>query len=157
MSMRIKKVKITSDDKVAVSYDQQSKTGSWDEYSFTCSEKARPEFYEALNALAPHVIEMCELPEDYLSRIKVRGVAFSYGGEKQVMGATIIAQMELFYSNTDLNINTPHKASDSYNDQPADENQLLTDECIDALDVLCDEVKLYIQGERAQLRLFGVA
>ena len=67
--MRIKKAKLTAMDKVTIMYEKKSTTGAWDEYSFTCSEKPRPEFNQALAALAPYVVEMCELPEDYLSRI----------------------------------------------------------------------------------------
>jgi hypothetical protein len=154
--MRIKKVKLTTDKKISIAYEQQSKKGNWDEYSLTCSEEARPEFYSALAALAPHVIEMCELPESYLSRIEVRGVSFSYAGEKEVMGATIIAQMKLHYSNTNLNLNTPHKASDSHSGLPADEMQLLSASCVKALKALCEEVRVYIRGERAQGRLFDI-
>lgn len=155
--MRIKKVKLTSDKKIAIAYEKESKSGAWDEYSLSCSDRARPEFYAILAALAPFVIEMCELPESYLDRIEVRGVSFSYGGSDEVMGATISAQMRLDNSNCNLNLNTPHKASGSYNDFPADEKQLLSATCIDALGKLCDEVEKYIQGEREQGRLFDVA
>lgn len=155
--MRIKKIKITTDNKVLVVYEKMSRTGCWDEYSFACSEKGRPELYTALDNLAPHVIDMCELPNNYLNRIKVKSVSFSYGGENEVMGATISSQMKLEYSNCDLNLNTPHKASEPYNDGPADEKQLLSDDCVKDLDALCDEVRLYIDGERAQARLFATA
>ncbi|NSW92759.1 MAG: hypothetical protein HPY74_19315 [Firmicutes bacterium] len=137
-------------------YEKRSKIG-WDEYSFTCSEEPRPELYAALRALAPHVIKMCELPEDYLSRIDVRGVTFSYGGENEVMGATIIGQMELKNSYSKLNLNTPYKASDSYSEYaPPDEMQLLSGDCIEALEELCKEVELYIEGERAQQNMFAM-
>jgi len=155
MQSRIKKVKLTKDEKIHMAYEKRTKTGiGWDEYSFTCSDAPRPEFYTAMQALATHVVEMCELPEDYVSRIQVRGVSFSYGGEKEVMGATISAQMKLYDSNCDLNLNTPHKASESYSDMPADEMQLLSDECVEALYTLCNECDLYIGGERAQGQLF---
>lgn len=52
---------------------------------------------------------------------------------------------------------TPHKASDSYSDTPADPMQLLTDECVNALYVLSNECDLYIGGERAQGQLFKVS
>lgn len=155
--MRIKKVKITSEKKIAMVYEQENKNGTWDEYSFSCSDQARPEFYEAMRGLAPHVTEMCELPESYLDRIGVRGVSFSYGGEAEVMGATISAQMKLFNSNCDLNLNTPHKASDSYNEGPADDAQLLTEDCITALEKLQEECQYYIAGDRAQGSLFSAA
>jgi hypothetical protein len=152
--MRIKKAKINSDNKINIVYEKRSKTGAWDEYSLSCSEPARPEFYNRLKDLAPHVIKMCELPESYLGRMEVQGVSFSYGGMKEVMGATISAQMKLDNSNCNLNLNTPHKASDSYSDGPADGKQLLSDKCIEALDALCKEADLYVEGEREQGRLF---
>lgn len=154
---RIKKVKITTDKKITMVYEQQSRTGYWDEYSFTCSEEARPDFYESMKQLAPDVVDMCEFPEDYIDRIEVRGVSFSYGGENEVMGATISAQMKLNKSNCNLNLNTPHKASDSYSEAPADDKQLLSEECISSLNVLQTECRKYIEGERAQGRLFTVA
>ena len=155
--MRIRKVKFTKEGKIAITYEQQTKTRFWDEYFMSCSEPARPEFYTAMENLREHVIDMCELPENYLNRIKVKGVTFSYGGEAGVMGATITAQMDLYNSNCPLNLNTPHKASDSYNDQPADEAQLLSDDCVEALKALCEEAEAYIKGDRAQGSLFGVA
>lgn len=156
MPIRLKKVKVTSDNKIHMAYEQKG-SGGWDEYSLTCSDKPRPELLVALEALAPHVIEMCELPESYLDRITVRSVSYSYGGDQEVMGATISGQMALYYSNCGLNINTPHKASDSYSDGPADDKQLLDSECIKALGVLEDEAIRYIQGDRAQTVLFAAA
>lgn len=152
--MRIKKVKITNEKKVSMVYEKQSKTGVWDEYSFTCSEDARPEFHQAMNKLALHVIEMCELPDTYLTKITVCGVSFSYAGEKQVMGATISAQMSLDYSYQNLNLNTPHKASDSYSDNPPDEMQILSSQCISDLRSLQEECVAYINGDRAQATMF---
>jgi hypothetical protein len=154
---RIRKVKVTSDNKIQMVYEVQSKTGSWDEYSFTCSEGARPEFYQAMKQMAVHIVEMCELPKDYISRIEARGVSFSFSGEKDVMGATISAQMKLENSCNALNLNTPHKASDSYSDAPADPMQLLSSDCIGDLNELVKECEAYIDGDRAQGKLFAVA
>lgn len=151
--MRIEKVKITKYNQIHMKYTQGA--NNQDEYSFTCSEKARPEFYEALEALAEHVIEICELPKDYLGRIKVRGVSYSYGGEAEVMGAVISASMELKESYQPLNLTTPHKASAMYNPEtPDDDMQLLTGDCIDALKALQVECEAYIKGDRAQGSLF---
>lgn len=155
--MRIKKAKVTKENKVLLVYEQRSKTGGWDEYSLTCSEEAKPSFYRAMDDLKVDVIEMCELPESYLERIKVRGVSFSYGGECDVMGATISAAMELKDSYPNLNINTPHKASQMYSEAPPDEMQLLSSDCIGRLDDLKTECQAYIKGERAQTKLFEVA
>lgn len=151
--MRIKKVKITKYSQIHMIYTQGKH--NQDEYSFTCSEKARPEFYEAMGSLAEHVIDMCELPEDYLERITVRGVSYSYGGENETMGAVISASMKLKESYQPLNLTTPHKASAMYNPEtPDDEMQLLTGDCIDALEALQAECEAYIKGDRAQGSLF---
>lgn len=155
--MRIKKAKVTSDKKIMMIYEKETKNHTWDEYQFTCSDMARPEFYSALQVLAKHVIEMCELPDSYLERIEVRGVSFSYSGPDETMGATISAGMRLDNSYVKLNLNTPHKASDSYSDQDPDPMQVLSTECIDALNKLCEEAELYINGDRAQGKLFEVA
>jgi hypothetical protein len=152
--MRIKKVKITKYGQVSMSYEQGAH--NQDEYSFTCSEKARPEFYKTLEDLREHVLDMCELPANYLDRITVRGVSYSYGGEAEVMGATISASMRLDNSYQALNINTPHKASAMYNpDTPDDEMQLLSEDCIEVLSELQYECEKYIKGDRAQGSLFS--
>lgn len=157
METRIKKIKFTPTDKISIQYEKRNpKISTWDEYSMTCADLPRPQLRIAMQNLRTYVIEMCELPKNYLDRITVTGVSFSYGGEKEVMGATITSQMKLSFSNCGLNLNTPHKASESYTDYEADPKQLLSCECIVALDELCDEVIKYINGERAQVSMFAV-
>ena len=73
--IHIKKTKVTKDGKISMIWEQQTPKGSWDEYSFTCSEEPRPEFHQALKDLGQDVITMCELPESYLDRITVKGVS----------------------------------------------------------------------------------
>lgn len=151
--MRIRKVKITKNNLIHMEYEHGP--GNGDEYTFTCRDKARPEFYTTLAAMAEHVIEMCELPDNYLDRITIRGVSYSYGGENDTMGAVISAAMELEDSYQGLNLVTPHKASAMYcPDTPDDPKQLLSDDCIKALEALLDECERYIKGERAQGTLF---
>lgn len=155
--IRLKKFKITSTAKISIQYEKKNRRiNTWDEYSMTCADLPRLELDKALQGLRRHVVEMCELPSSYQDRIKVTGVSFSYGGEAKVMGATIISQMELENSNCGLNLNTPHKASGPYSDQDADPKQLLTDDCISALEELQNEIKLYINGVRAQTSLFAI-
>jgi hypothetical protein len=154
--MRIRKVKITKYNQVIMVYESGSR--NQDEYSFTCSEKARPEFYKALEAMSEFVLDMCELPESYTDRIKVRGVSYSYGGENDTMGATISASMTLEESYQALNLVTPHKASEMYcPDTPDDDKQLLSGDCVEALKKLITECELYIKGDRAQGSLFPEA
>jgi hypothetical protein len=159
--MQIKKVKVTKEGKISMEYTQGAK-GLQDEYTFTCSQKARPEFYQAFSDLRTDVIEICELDADaaggsteyYLSRITVKGVSFSYGGEDETMGAVLIAELRLDNSNP-LNLITPHKPSDLYG-ETGDPKMCLSADCIEHLEKLTKEAELYIKGDRAQASMFGI-
>jgi hypothetical protein len=153
----MKKIKVTKEGKIFLIWEREIQSGSYDEYSMQCSDQARPEFYSAMIALYKHVIDMCELPDSYLERITTKSVSFSYGGDTQIMGATISASMKLENSPAGLNLNTPHKACDSYNpEQPVEDPALLlSEECIEDLDTLTEEAEAYINGDRAQMNLFA--
>lgn len=144
---------MTKDDKIHLEYEVYNAKKGYDEYSLSCADEPRPEFKKALIDLGQDVISMCELPADYLGRIVVRGVSFSYGGEEEVMGAVIVAQMSLRKSSAPLNLNTPHKPSAPYSES-ADDSQLLDSRCVERLEDLMDEAEQYVNGVRAQGSLF---
>ena len=153
--IRICKVKTTKEGKTAIEYQRTTGT-DWDDFSLKCSDKPRPEFFAALDALREHVIDMCELPEELIERIAVKGVSFSYGGEGETMGATIIAENKLIKSNGAVNINTPHRPSEPYGDTPKGilpDRMFLAPDCVSALKDLEKEARKYIDGDRAQGRL----
>jgi hypothetical protein len=156
--MRITKVKYESNKKtgierLVIAYQEKNKNDGWDDMTLESAEAPRPEFTKRLQDLAPQVVEMCELPEDRQPRIKVRGVSFSYGGEKEVMGAVISASMELLHSVSPLNLVTAHKSSEPYSDGGFDERQILAPKCCMALRELQREAMLFVNGERAQQEL----
>jgi len=151
---RFRKIKVNSDDKIVLNYDEENKNGDWDEYSMVCGEKALPEFYEAMKNLSSFVLDMCELPKGDSSKIRVKGVSFSYGGDNDTMGATITASKLLTHSNTDLNLNTPHKIEEFYSEN-GDENQLMPDGCAYALEELIKQAERFLDGEREQLDIFS--
>lgn len=140
--------------KVTLEWEVKNKKGDWDQYTMTCSDEPLPAFKEALAALDQDVLEMCEQPENYLTRIVVTGVSFDYSGEKEVLGATITGQMNLHKSNVPLNLNTPHKIKEFYADD-GDPKQLLTEDCAERLKGLATQAEAYIDGERAQGELFS--
>ena len=126
-----------------------------DEYTVRCTEKPRPEFMGAMQGLAEHVTSMCELPSEYTKRIEVTSVSLNYGGPNDTEGATITAKMHLENSNAPLNINTPNKAFEMYNeDADPDMKALLTEDCVEAIETLEQEARKYIAGYRAQGNLF---
>jgi hypothetical protein len=152
--IRITKVKVTVDKKVHIEYEQRNARGSWDEFALTCEEEALPSFYMAMASLSVHVVEICEMDSSFtVDRVKVRGVSFAYSGEKEVMGATISAGIELRKSYGQVNINTPFKASGSYGDGDPDPKAVLPDVCVEKLTTLQIEAIQYINGERAQQKL----
>jgi len=152
--LRFKKIKATKEGKIQMEYEVKSEKGGWDEFSFSCAEEPKPSFTAALADLARDALEMCELPDAYLDRLRVSGVSLSYGGENETMGAVIIASMLLHRSNTNLNLNTPHKTETFYG-ETGDENQLLSETCVNRLNRLIDEAEDYVKGIRAQGNLFN--
>lgn len=152
--MRFNKIKISKDGRYRFEYEVTKNDGENDEFTYSSKDKPRPEFLTALNKLTPFAVKICELPSSYESKIEVRGVSFSYGGANEVMGATITSVMTLENSTGPLNLNTPHKTESFYSEH-GDERQLLPDGCAKALNDLCDEAEIYIDGERAQGRLDG--
>lgn len=152
--MRFQKIKVTKEGKIHIEYDVVNSKGGTDEFSFTCSDEPKPEFTTALQDLAQDVLEMAELPGEYITRIFVTGISFSYGGENSIMGATLIAQMKLHKSNVNLNLISPHKIEEFYSEQ-GDPAQLLGGECVGRLKELIDQAGDYVRGVRAQGNLFG--
>jgi len=125
-----------------------------DEFEFKCCDEPAPELLSALNALRPHVADICDLPDGYCADLEIRGASFSYGGEGRVMGATITALKKLATANAPLVLNTPHLASAPYNED-TDDGLLLPGEAVDALRALQEQSLKYVDGQRMQTDLFA--
>nr|DAZ68639.1 MAG TPA: hypothetical protein [Caudoviricetes sp.] len=147
---RIRKVKADKHGKIIIDWEVYVR-GNWDEYHMKCSDLPRPEFYSALMNLRQDVLTLLEYPENWLDKITVRGVSYSYSDDG-VEGAVITAQRDLEYSTAPENCNTPHKPYEMYNEDGEDPEGiiLMPPEIIDRLDVLEDEAQKYIDGDRAQ-------
>ena len=152
--LKIKKDKKT--DKVTLEYQKLKTDNSIDEFSFSSFDKPLPEFDTAMLALRKYVLEICEYPvdDDFLTRMTVTGVSFSYGGDDGIMGATLIAQLVLKERNAPLNLNTPHLTEDFYSANGGSEKQLMPDGMAIDLEELIAEAERYLSGERAQGELF---
>lgn len=143
--MRVRKIQY-KDGRVSINWETE-KDG--DAFSLSCRARPRPEFILAWDAMRTWVVELCELPQEYLSRIAVTGVTTSYAGEKDVRGVVLTATMRLDLSLSPLNLNTPHKTETFYG-ETGDDRQLMDDDLIKDLDVLELEAEAYVKGERAQ-------
>jgi hypothetical protein len=152
--VRILKVKRKKPTGLIVEFERKNPEGKTNKFSMDCVEKPDPCLLGAMDNLADSVRDMCELPDDGTT-ITVKGVSFSYGGEREVMGAVIIAQRSLKNANSPMNLLTPHKASEPYNEGGhIDPKAILDDEVVDWLNVLRDRVVEYIDGRREQTDLF---
>lgn len=150
--MRIKKVKYDKkEQKVLISYEEKGADG-YDNYTLDSEDAPNPSLLKSLADLASDVLYLCEIGGKQNFQVDVRSVSFSYGGEKEVMGATISAGIALERSYCPLNVNTPHKTSESYSEHE-DPKQLLDESTIIKLKLVQEEAMKFVSGDRAQLKL----
>ena len=151
--MRITKVK-SAKGKITVEYEKNFLSGDPDTYSLTCKQRAAPRFYAALESLRQSVLDICELNEA-VDGITVTGVSLSYT-DKDIMGATLIAQRELHDSASPMNLITPHKFTEyTSGGEEGDPRQLLPPDTAMALDDLILAATAYVEGEREQTTIPG--
>lgn len=151
-SIRILKVKKAPGEKIAIEFQRLNSNGEYDDFTMVCGEQARPEWYTNLQALAIDVVDICELPGQDLEVITVKGVTFVYDEEDGRMGAVITAQKKLLGSNSPLCLNTPFKMA-TPKDANQDPKSLLPAQCDLRLLAIVDETVLYVNGDRAQLKM----
>ena len=150
--MRIKKVKYDKKEKrVLISYEEKGADG-YDNYTLDSEDAPNPSLLKSLSDLASDVLYLCEIQGKQDFQVEVRSISFSYGGDKEVMGATISAGIALERSYCPLNVNTPHKASESYSEHE-DPKQLLDESTIIKLKLVQEEAIKFINGDRAQLKM----
>jgi hypothetical protein len=149
--MKIHKVRYSSKAGVTIDYEaeNQSKPGTTDHITLCSQEPAREEFEKALEALKPHLLEMLELPEGYGSGLTVSGATFTHKNE--AVKVVIVGKKVLSGTNSPFNIITPAKPMIVKEESASDD--LVTDECREALNNLIAEAKLYAKGERLQQTL----
>lgn len=109
----------------------------------------RPEFNDAMQAFAPSVRRLLELPGDY--DLRVTGLSISYQAESERRGLVITCQKKLADANAPLVFNTPHLPEKDIDDP----NPSWPQEWYDLLDDLCEQATAYVDGKREQQDLFG--
>lgn len=154
---------------VSVIYEMINSKGEFDKYSFESNDAPEPEFNRDLQDLAVNVVEISELldlpdsPEIFSevyvkkleqerTKIEVRGLTFSYAGDKDVMGVTITALRTLRGSVAPLVINTPHKIEEWYSEN-GDTRQLMGSEVLRKLLECQYRALRYVNGIRAQVAM----
>jgi hypothetical protein len=149
---RITKVKYDG-ERVAIAYDEVKLGGAADHYTLDCDDAPAPGFTRALQKLAKHILELCELAEEYGQGLTVRGVSFSYSGEHGVMGAVVTALKTLQMVSSPLVLNTPHQTEAPVSDS-GDPSVCMTSAFAKDLQAVQVQAERYIDGKRAQVSLF---
>ena len=146
----IKKVKRLKDGGLFIDYSEV-KEGSNLETTIKSEEEARPAFYEAITAMGPFALEICEFDQDLLPSIEITEVAFSYQGEENIPGTVISFKKSLKTCSKKIAISTPLKFAEQTTETAA-EAELLPDKCEEALMLLIEEATAYINGARLQVK-----
>lgn len=155
MNKRLLKFKYKPGE-ILVKYEQSNNsTGVNDTITLESGEEPTGELLQALQQMADHAVEICELPLSMKSGLTVRSITCTYTND--VQGLVITTLRELDNSKSPMVINTPHFTREPYSETDEDEMNLFSFECADDLDTLEKLVFSYINGERAQGQLdFGV-
>ena len=150
----IKKIKyLESADKIVIEYERRYKDKNPSYHISTFSEKAAPEFYEALEKLIKPACNILGLGALFLKRLKPHTVSYKYS-EDGTMSAAISCLLYSPRADKDNNINVPLMRC------PADETEagqagFFTQEEVDALWKLETEARKYLDGKRNQIQLWS--
>ena len=156
-SRRLLKLKLgAKTNDVFIRYDQENRSSvTRDEFSIKSNEPPKAELRTALDTMAEHVIEICELPEDMKELLLVLGVSVSYNDDN-IQGLIITCQRALKHSNTPMIINTPNFSREPYSETADPDVNVFSAECAESLDDLEEKAFAYVDGDRAQRELdFG--
>ena len=116
-----------------------------EEHSASYKDNPLPTFGPSLDALAPLVCELCELPRDYIVGLTVSGLTLCESGKVECV--TIVAKKEIAGNSRPFNIATPLIPID----QPEEgEGSHLTIAQAILVETALEEASKYIRGERSQ-------
>jgi hypothetical protein len=143
--MRIKKVKYNG-RQVYVEYDKPRPDGSTEVYTLLSDDAPTRAFVDALRALSPHVVTLCEFAG---GDVDVRGCAFTWADDR--MGCVITALKSIAHAAAPLVVNTP------YLTEPAPRGPSgprLPGSVVIKLRTVIAETERFVKGARAQGGLF---
>ena len=116
-----------------------------EEHSASYKDNPLPSFGPSLDALAPLVCELCELPREYIAGLTVSGLTLCESGKVECV--TIVAKKEIAGNSRPFNIATPLIPID----QPEEgEGSHLTIAQAILVETAVEEARKYIRGERSQ-------
>lgn len=140
--MQITHVKIKTE--VTISYQKPAENGGegLNTYKLISKEEPTPEFKASLQALAPFIPVILDLPGSYADTIIIKGITIVYKGDAQKLGFTISASRPVAWSNSPANINTPLVYEEDETELPVG--------LFEGIKNVIDKATDYVNGERAE-------
>ncbi len=150
---RLLKFKYSEKDReVLVKYEIDGKASMPEIITLESHERPTPAVTLRLDAMAAHLVEIAELPEDWLDELTILGVTITH--TDGVKGVVITATRALEESNAPLVLNSPHFTETEYSETGGNGKSIFSTECAEALKKLEKLVFAYVDGEeREQLKL----
>ena len=121
-------------------------TAGIDEYEVNFHDNPLKSFYDALDALKPHVCALCELHARDAEKISVTGITCRYSGEQT--NALIVARKVIKKGKRVFNITTP--LLPMYEDEANKSVDHMEEDQAKAVEAVISEATKYLGGERAQ-------
>lgn len=133
-------------------------------HELTCADVPRPAFNEALQALRPDVLVICELDDEYGETMRVQSVSLTTNAKSGARGAVVTAMKGLELANGPLSLHTPHLLAESASDNEKGEGEtsgVMPKGMWPRIEALEAEAWAYLDGKRApkpqtELPLAGV-
>lgn len=157
---RIRKIKLTKSEKtgkmrIRVDYLLPvSDDEDWKE----CSQVDKADdltigFWQALENLVPHAMEVLELDEGYGENVRCTGLSISYADDEDSTRTVVLTlQKDLAETNSPFVFNTPAKPCNPYGGGEDDFN-CLPEKMVKAIDAVIDQARAYLGGERQTVQL----
>jgi len=143
LNLKITKIKYDG-SQVEIQYEIVMETTDDVKVVLKSYDKPKDEFIQCLSSLAKFVENICQLKEGYCDEAEIRGVSLSWSHD--VMGAVITALIPVDTANSPVCLNTPHLASEQYNENG--QSPILPRPCTTKINQLIEHAEAYINGDR---------
>ena len=146
--VQVSKVKFDGKE-VKINYSKQIKEGEYVACEFVCKDLPHPDFENAIEDLIEPFRQVLEFPQNYMTKLGIRGVSIKLSDFLVKEGVTITGLKEL-NSGKFVCLNTPYLAID-------DESYEMPSGLLERVADLEHEALKYIEGKRKtqQLKLCG--
>ena len=152
----IKKIKQDTKGRLIFGYVEKADGGMKSEHVAKYTEPPQPELTLALEELDAHMVDFIELPEDddYISRINVSEVDFSYDDMDEGKDVKMTADLAVPAVSATVSVTSPtYKVPKSLEEKEFG-GEFLSKEELTAFANLLKEADRYLNGHRAQGSLF---